>query len=281
MDNNDHHEQDDHQRTTNQQRQRRKRRCRRHRRRLRRRNQRLRNVQLTQTAAAGSGNKRKRNGCSLEQEAPSSVRTTTMPKSISSISILQSSQKKLKRKGRATGTVSGRRRGHRHSTNTNYRFVMNFGLKIVRYISSSLRRCPLYLKRKLSVLFYTLNQKLANSLEEHMQPSSKTKGKKKKKSKGVIKKRSERRFIYERLRLLDQKRCLQLDQQLWQSYLDFGSEKHIWPVNLFDPSSGLIVLSIFFVSLLKRFSCIVKQRHMIHSYVGNICSTTWKRSKID
>jgi hypothetical protein len=86
------------------------------------------------------------------------------------------------------------------------------------------------LKEKLSVLFHTLNEKLKNLLKKKLNDLSK----KKNKSDDLIKKKSERRFLYRRLILFDQKRCLELDQQQWQSYLEFGLEKRTWPVNLFD-----------------------------------------------
>ena len=38
----------------------------------------------------------------------------------------------------------------------------------------------------------------------------------------TFKKKDEQRFMYERLELLDQQYCLQMNQQLWQSYLNIG-----------------------------------------------------------
>ncbi|CAF4297465.1 unnamed protein product, partial [Rotaria magnacalcarata] len=37
-------------------------------------------------------------------------------------------------------------------------------------------------------------------------------------------------FINVRLQLLDQQYCLEMDRQLWQSYLDIGLQQHLWPV---------------------------------------------------
>ena len=47
----------------------------------------------------------------------------------------------------------------------------------------------------------------------------------------TFKKKEEQRFIYEQLELLDQQYCLEMDQQLWQSCLDIGSQHHMWPVS--------------------------------------------------
>lgn len=47
-----------------------------------------------------------------------------------------------------------------------------------------------------------------------------------------IKTIDEKRFLYTRLELLDQQYCLETDQHLWQSYLDIGLQKHIWPVSI-------------------------------------------------
>ncbi|CAF0855175.1 unnamed protein product [Didymodactylos carnosus] len=44
-------------------------------------------------------------------------------------------------------------------------------------------------------------------------------------------KKEEQIFIYEQLELLDQQYCLEMDQQLWQSYLDIDLQHHIWPAN--------------------------------------------------
>jgi hypothetical protein len=49
----------------------------------------------------------------------------------------------------------------------------------------------------------------------------------------TFKKKEEQRFIYAQLELLDQQYCLEMDQQLWQSCLDIGSQHHMWPVSWF------------------------------------------------
>ncbi|CAF4785957.1 unnamed protein product, partial [Rotaria socialis] len=42
-------------------------------------------------------------------------------------------------------------------------------------------------------------------------------------------KKDEKQFINVRLQLLDQQYCLEMDRQLWQSYLDIGLQQHLWP----------------------------------------------------
>ncbi|CAF2846225.1 unnamed protein product [Rotaria sp. Silwood2] len=42
-----------------------------------------------------------------------------------------------------------------------------------------------------------------------------------------LKKNDEQRFIYEPLKLLDEQYCLEMDQQLWKSYLDIGLQQYI------------------------------------------------------
>ncbi|CAF3383223.1 unnamed protein product [Rotaria socialis] len=47
-----------------------------------------------------------------------------------------------------------------------------------------------------------------------------------------LKAKSEQKFIYSRLRLLDLQFCLNIHQSLWQSYLDLSYEQHQWPVSV-------------------------------------------------
>ena len=47
-----------------------------------------------------------------------------------------------------------------------------------------------------------------------------------------LKTKSEHKFIYSRLKLLDLQFCLNIHQSLWQSYFDLGNERHQWPVSL-------------------------------------------------
>ncbi|CAF4588336.1 unnamed protein product, partial [Rotaria socialis] len=72
-------------------------------------------------------------------------------------------------------------------------------------------RQPMYLKRLPLTFFPILSKKLNYTL----------------------KKKNERRIFYARLDLLDQQYCLEVDQHLWQSYLDIGLRKQIWPDQLY------------------------------------------------
>ena len=47
-----------------------------------------------------------------------------------------------------------------------------------------------------------------------------------------LKTKSERKFIYARLQLLDQQYALNLHRSLWQSYFDLGFEHGQWPVSI-------------------------------------------------
>ncbi|CAF2261936.1 unnamed protein product, partial [Rotaria magnacalcarata] len=48
-----------------------------------------------------------------------------------------------------------------------------------------------------------------------------------------LKAKSEHKFIYSRLKLLDLQFCLNVHQSLWQSYFDLGYEQHQWPDHLY------------------------------------------------
>ena len=83
-----------------------------------------------------------------------------------------------------------------------------------------------------------------------------------------LKKTDEKQFIHVRLQLLDQQYCLEIDQQLWQSYLDIGLQEHLWPVSLF-----YFIFKSFFtfsLSLILRINFIRWQRQMISIYVNNM-----------
>jgi hypothetical protein len=49
----------------------------------------------------------------------------------------------------------------------------------------------------------------------------------------ALRKEDEQQFIYVRLNLFDQQYWLEIDQHLWQSYLNIGLEKQLWPVSCF------------------------------------------------
>ncbi|CAF1578519.1 unnamed protein product [Rotaria sordida] len=124
-------------------------------------------------------NKRKRD-ISLQQL------NLTIPKSTSSISILQSSRKKIKNKKQLT--TSSPSIYINNNNNTNY-------------------RRPMYLKRSPLIIIKMLNNIFNYTLKET----------------------SEKRFIWIRLGLLDGYYCVKLQQQLWKSYLDIGTQVHCWP----------------------------------------------------
>jgi hypothetical protein len=46
-----------------------------------------------------------------------------------------------------------------------------------------------------------------------------------------FKTREEKDFIHRRITLFDQYYCFEVHLQLWQSYLEVGREKHLWPVS--------------------------------------------------
>ena len=70
-------------------------------------------------------------------------------------------------------------------------------------------RLPMYLKSS--------SMKLFQALRLHMKRS--------------LRKKNEQDFIHSRLQLLDRHYRLDLNQNLWQSYLTIGSEQHLWPVS--------------------------------------------------
>ena len=84
-----------------------------------------------------------------------------------------------------------------------------------------------------------------------------------------IKKKDEKQFMNARLQLLDQQYGLEMDRQLWQSYLDIGLQQHLWPVSLFFNFILKSFLSFFFPIIL-RINFIRWQKQMISIYVNNM-----------
>jgi hypothetical protein len=156
---------------------------------------------LKQQMATTTTNLNKRKRDILLHELKSN---STMPKSISSISIMQPLPKKIKKKPMTNPIVQEE---DNNSINKNYRFVC-FYIFFLHNMFFDYRR-PMYLKRSPSILFQMLNKRLNYTL----------------------KKKDEQNFIYTRLNLLDQQYCLQVDLILWQSYLDIGIEQNKWPVS--------------------------------------------------
>ncbi|CAF5124479.1 unnamed protein product, partial [Rotaria magnacalcarata] len=66
---------------------------------------------------------------------------------------------------------------------------------------------PMYLTRSSHLLYQILNKTLNYSLKN----------------------KDEKEFIFQRLQLLDQQFYLEMDQQLWQSYLDLSLQENLWP----------------------------------------------------
>ncbi|CAF1513519.1 unnamed protein product, partial [Rotaria magnacalcarata] len=136
-------------------------------------------------------NKRKRDISS--QQLSSTIMNQTIPKTTSSISIVESSSKKMKNISETTinNTII-------HGDNNDLNKHINY-------------RQPMYLARSLSILCQILNKTLNYSL----------------------KKKDEKEFIFQRLQLLDQHYCLEMDRQLWQSYSDIGIQQNLWPDQLY------------------------------------------------
>ncbi|CAF1297315.1 unnamed protein product [Adineta steineri] len=78
------------------------------------------------------------------------------------------------------------------------------------YMTNKTYRQPMYLERSIVALFRRLSKSLNYS----------------------IKKKAEKTFLRKRLELLDQCYCLEVELNLWQSYLEIGLEQHQWPEQL-------------------------------------------------
>ncbi|CAF4397069.1 unnamed protein product, partial [Rotaria magnacalcarata] len=133
--------------------------------------------------------KRKRD-VSLQQQ---SNLNTTIPKSTSSISILQPALKKVK---------------HKQKT------IANTNISSIEVQQNTLKRTyrrPMYLKRSPKILIKMLSKTLNYTFKE----------------------KADERFIVARLDLFDRFYCLRIDLQLWESYLDIGLQQHLWPDRLY------------------------------------------------
>ena len=132
--------------------------------------------------------------------------SSTIPKSTSSISIVEPLSKKMKNKRRTI--MKPILKENKKNINKNYRFVCSCFYRI-EYVSDYRR--PMYLTRSPFMLFQRLSKRMNYSL----------------------KKKDEQQFLYTRLDLLDPHYCMEIDLKLWQSYLDVGLEKRTWPVSFF------------------------------------------------
>ena len=149
----------------------------------------------TTTTMIKKVNKRKRDISIQDLQTHS----TMIPKSTSSISIdAQRSRKRQK--------ITMLNNNIQHMI---YRFVSRSRHSTTKSFLIYFRR-PMYLQRVSNILFQMLNKTLNYQLKT----------------------KDEKNFIYIRIDLLDQQYCVEVHQQLWQSYLDIGMQKRTWPVRL-------------------------------------------------
>ncbi|CAF1164425.1 unnamed protein product, partial [Adineta ricciae] len=141
--------------------------------------------QSTTTTTVTDLNKRKRN---MSYQGLNSY--STMPKSASSISILQPLTKKTKQ----------------HMTTTVVPIIVENNNNNNKTMNQIYRR-PMYLKRSTWMLFQSLSNILNHPLNEQ----------------------NKQHYIYTRLEILDQKYWLETNVKLWEAFLDIGSREHQWP----------------------------------------------------
>ncbi|CAF5186662.1 unnamed protein product, partial [Rotaria magnacalcarata] len=138
-------------------------------------------------------NKRKRDAIPKEK-------TYNVAKSSSQLSFFQTSIKKKKKNNKK-----------QKKNNNNKKKSRIWRRKIKKTIKNMNHRQSTYLKVSWNTLM--------NNLKIHL--------------KSPLKKRNEQKFVYARLYLFDEEFTLDLDQYLWQSYLDLGSQQQqqpeVWP----------------------------------------------------
>ena len=117
--------------------------------------------------------------------------TNQVVRSTSELSIVPSPPKKKMAKSKNNVTTT--------NTTTATSMVMH----------NNIYRCAPYLKRLSPILLQALRLQLDHAL----------------------KKKIEQAFVYKRLQLLDKQFSLELHRSLWQSYMNMGSQQHIWPVS--------------------------------------------------
>ncbi|CAF1578045.1 unnamed protein product, partial [Adineta steineri] len=120
-------------------------------------------------------------------------KTYNVPKSTSTLSVLQPSTKKMKKKNKK------RRRRRQQRTRKMKKIIKNKNYQPSGYLRAS-------------------SQALMNTLRKHLNHP--------------LKKRSEQKFVCSRLHLFDEEFALDLNRYLWQSYLEIGSQQQqpqIWP----------------------------------------------------
>ncbi|CAF1497015.1 unnamed protein product, partial [Rotaria magnacalcarata] len=144
-------------------------------------------------------NKRKRDA--IPNEKPYNV-----AKSSSQLSFFQTSIKKKKKNNKK----------QKKNNNNNNKKSRIWRSKIKKTIKNRNHRQSAYLKVSWNTLM--------NNLKIHL--------------KSPLKKRNEQKFVYARLYLFDEEFTLDLDQYLWQSYLDLGSQQQqqqseVWPSEVY------------------------------------------------
>ncbi|CAF1422335.1 unnamed protein product [Adineta steineri] len=145
------------------------------------------NENRTTTTINIKSNKRKKDAISKEK-------TYNVPKSTSTLSVLQPSTKKMKKKNKKR-----RRRRRQQRTRKMKKIIKNKNYQPSGYLRAS-------------------SQALMNTLRKHLNHP--------------LKKRNEQKFVYSRLHLFDEEFALDLNRYLWQSYLEIGSQQQqpqIWP----------------------------------------------------
>ncbi|CAF4079494.1 unnamed protein product [Adineta steineri] len=119
-------------------------------------------------------------------------KTYNVPKSTSTLSVLQPSTKKMKKKNK-------KRRRRQQRTRKMKKIIKNKKYQPSGYLRAS-------------------SQALMNTLRKHLNHP--------------LKKRNEQKFVYSRLHLFDEEFALDLNRYLWQSYLEIGLQQQqpqIWP----------------------------------------------------
>ena len=148
------------------------------------------------------------------------VQRETIPTSTSSVSLVQPTWKKMKKKNTCSMII------HRPwvkmndgRINKNYRYVS----PSIDIINDSLVVCrrPMYLKRAPMILFQMLTRQLNYpfKLKHH-----------------------ERQFIHDRLTLFDRQYCVESELKLQQSLLTAGLQRQCWPVSVSTESSSSMVI---------------------------------------
>lgn len=83
--------------------------------------------------------------------------------------------------------------------------------------------------------------------------------------------KNEKQYVDARLELLDKQYFLEVHQQLWQSYVNIGLQKRIWPVSVF--------IRVLILSSIKHLFCLFKDQlykmaksndfELCHRYIQN------------